>query len=173
MKLIKNPNSLNELNEQESQQVAVLLNRSITELRQIAYNLVPETLLKLGLEKALQDLCLLLKTEGVRIIFHAQGIRPDIPESNQIIIYRIVQELINNALKHAQCTEIITDCSQNGNLFFITVEDNGKGFDTSGLKSSQGSGLGNLRNRVELLKGKFQIDSSPGGGTACNIELNI
>lgn len=173
MKLIKNPNSLNELNEQESQQVAILLNRSITELRQIAYNLVPETLLKLGLEKALQDLCLLLKTEGVRIIFHAQGIRPDIPESNQIIIYRIVQELINNALKHAQCTEIITDCSQNGNLFFITVEDNGKGFDTSGLKDSQGSGLGNLRNRVELLKGKFHIDSSPGGGTACNIELNI
>lgn len=173
MKLIKNPNSLNELNEQESQQVAILLNRSITELRQIAYNLVPETLLKLGLEKALQDLCLLLKTEGVRIIFHAQGIRPDIPESNQIIIYRIVQELINNALKHAQCTEIITDCSQNGNLFFITVEDNGKGFDTSGLKGSQGSGLGNLRNRVELLKGKFHIDSSPGGGTACNIELNI
>lgn len=173
MKLIKNPNSLNELNEQESQQVVVLLNRSISELRQIAYNLVPETLLKLGLEKALQDLCLLLKTEGVHISFHAQGIRPDIPESNQIVIYRIVQELINNALKHSQCTEIITDCSQNEHLFFITVEDNGKGFDTSGLQGLQGSGLRNLRNRVELLKGKFQIDSSPGGGTACNIELHI
>ncbi len=173
MKLIKNPNSLNALNEQESQQVAILLNRSISELRQISYNLVPETLLKLGLEKALQDLCLLLQTESVPIIFHAQGIRPDIPESTQIVIYRIVQELINNALKHAQCTEIITDCSQSEHLFFITVEDNGKGFDTSGLKDLQGSGLQNLRNRVGLLKGKFQIDSSPGKGTACNIELNL
>jgi len=173
MKLVKNQHSLNELSEQESQQVAVLLNRSISELRQISSNLVPETLLKLGLEKALQDLCLLLKTETVRIIFHAQGIRPDIPESTQIVIYRIVQELINNALKHAQCTEIVMDCSQSEQLFFITVEDNGKGFETSGLKDLQGSGLKNLRNRVELLKGKFQIDSSPGGGTACNIELNI
>lgn len=173
MKLVKNPNSLNELNEQESQQVAVLLNRSISELRQIAYNLVPETLLKLGLEKALQDLCLLLKPEGVRIIFHAQGISSGIPESNQIIIYRIVQELINNALKHAQCTEIIMDCSQSETIFFITVEDNGKGFDAHDLKSIQGSGLRNLRNRVELLKGKFEINSSPGGGTACNIELHI
>jgi len=173
MKLIKNPSSLHELNEQESQQVAVLLNRSISELRQIAYNLLPETLLKLGLEKALQDLCLLLRTESVNIVFHAQGIRPDIPESSQIIIYRIVQELISNALKHAQCTEIVTDCSQNEHLFFITVEDNGKGFDPSSPEGRQGSGLRNLRNRVALLKGKFQIDSSPGEGTACNIELNI
>ncbi len=173
MKLIKNPNSLHELNEQESQRVAVLLNRSISELRQIAYNLVPETLLKLGLEKALQDLCLLLRTEDVSIVFHAHGIRPDITESNQIIIYRIVQELINNALKHAQCSEIVVDCSQNESLFFITVEDNGKGFDASSPETLQGSGLRNLKNRIELLKGKFQIDSAPGRGTACNIELNI
>jgi two-component system NarL family sensor kinase len=173
MKLIKRPNSLHELNEHESEQVAILLNRSITELRQIAYNLVPETLLKLGLEKALQDLCLLLKTDHINIIFHAQGIKPDISESNQMIIYRIIQELINNALKHSHCTEIIVDCSQNENLFFITVEDNGKGFDASDPKTLQGSGLRNLKNRVEFLKGKLQIDSSPGEGTAFNIELNI
>jgi signal transduction histidine kinase len=173
MKLVSSHNRLNALNEQESEQVAILLNRSISELRQIAYNLVPETLLKIGLEKALQDLCLLLKTDHTHIIFHAQGIRADIPESNQIAIYRIVQELLNNALKHAQAKEIIVDCSQNEQLFFLTVEDNGKGFDTSDLNSLQGSGLRNLKNRVESLKGKLHIDSSPGEGTAFNIELNL
>ena len=173
MKLVKDPNSLNTLNEEESKQVAELLNRSIGELRQIAYNLVPETLLTLGLEKALKDLCHLVKTEQVNIVFHAQGIRNDIPENKQIIIYRIVQELISNALRHSGCTEIVVDCSQNEALFMITVEDNGKGFSYPEATASRGSGIKNLRNRVESLKGKMQLVSSPGEGSAFNIELHL
>lgn len=150
-----------------------LLNNSITELRQISFNLIPETLLKLGLEHALSDLCHMLETDEVRIYFQSNEIQNDIPENIQIMIYRIVQELLNNALKHSSCTEILVDCSQNQSRFFITVEDNGTGFDTSQINHFTGQGLKNLKNRVELFNGKMDIHSSQKNSTIFNIELSI
>ncbi|MFP7654396.1 sensor histidine kinase [Chryseobacterium proteolyticum] len=150
-----------------------ILNNSITELRQISFNLIPETLLKLGLEHALNDLCHMLETDDIRIYFQANQIRSDIPENIQIMIYRIIQELLNNALKHSSCTEILVDCSQNQSRFFITVEDNGKGFDTSQIKNFTGQGLKNLKSRVELFNGKIDIQSSANHPTTFNIELSI
>lgn len=161
------------INPSEQETVADLLNVSISELRQVAYNLVPETLLKLGLEHALSDLCYSLQTTSVSIVFHASEIKQSISESNQITIFRIVQELINNALKHSECNEIIVDCSQNQNLFLITVEDNGIGFDAEMTDEYMGLGLKNLKNRVALLNGKMDIQSAFGKGATFNIELNI
>lgn len=160
-------------NQNEKETIVDLLNISISELRQVAYNLVPETLLKLGLEHALSDLCYSLQTSSVRIEFHASEIKQTITESNQITIFRIVQELINNALKHSECTEIIVDCSQNQNLFLITVEDNGVGFDPKTTGEYLGLGLKNLKNRVDLLNGKMEIETAPAKGATFNIELNI
>ncbi|MBN8641212.1 MAG: sensor histidine kinase [Flavobacteriales bacterium] len=149
-----------------------LIGSSINELRQIAYNLVPESLLKLGLEKALGDLCHLLHSEQVKIEFQSFGIKQEIPISNQINIYRIVQELINNALKHSRCSEILVSCSQNENTFFISVEDNGKGYNPQESESKQGLGIKNLRSRVEMLKGVYHLESNE-TGTYYNIELKI
>lgn len=168
---VNSPSEKVDLNEIES--MNTLLNNSITELRQISYNLIPESLLKLGLEHALSDLCHMLKTDDVRIDFHGNNIKEDIPESIQITIYRIVQELLNNALKHSKSNEILVDCSQNQSVFFITIEDNGIGFDLEKMNEFNGQGLKNLKNRVELLNGKMEIDSSPERGTAFNIELSI
>ncbi|MBA9071912.1 signal transduction histidine kinase [Flavobacterium gossypii] len=166
-------NSSSEVDLNEIDNMNTLLTNSITELRQVSYNLIPESLLKLGLEHALNDLCHMLKTENVRIDFHANAIKDDIPESMQITIYRIVQELLSNALKHSKSSEILVDCSQNQSRFFITVEDNGIGFDTSKMDVFEGQGLKNLKNRVELLNGKIEIDSSKERGTVFNIELSL
>lgn len=149
-----------------------LLSTSITELRQVSYNLVPESLLKLGLENALGDLCHLLHSEKVKIEFQAFDITNTIPVSSQINIYRIVQELLNNALKHSECSEILVSCSQNGNTFFISVEDNGKGFDISSSDDKTGLGIKNLKSRVELLNGTYNVESNK-SGTYYNIELKI
>lgn len=149
-----------------------LLSTSITELRQVSYNLVPESLLKLGLENALGDLCHLLHSEKVKIEFQAFDITNTIPVSSQINIYRIVQELINNALKHSGCSEILVSCSQNGNTFFISVEDNGNGFDISSIDDKTGLGIKNLKSRVELLSGTYNVESNK-SGTYYNIELKI
>lgn len=148
-----------------------LLGTSITELRQVSYNLVPESLIKLGLEKALGDLCHLLHSESVKIEFQSFGFtEQEIPIPNQVNIYRIVQEMVNNALKHANCSEILVSCSQNGNNFYIAVEDNGVGYDVEKAKEKSGHGLKNLKNRVEMLSGIFNVESSK-AGTYYNIEL--
>ncbi|MGV3697984.1 sensor histidine kinase [Flavobacterium sp.] len=149
-----------------------LLSNSINELRQVSYNLIPESLTKLGLEKALSDLCHLLHSDSIKIEFQSFGIDDDIPISSQINIYRIVQELLNNALKHSECTEILVSCSQNGDAFLISVEDNGKGFDVEDSSRKSGIGLKNLKSRVEMLHGTYNIESN-NEGTCYDIELNI
>jgi two-component system, NarL family, sensor kinase len=148
-----------------------MLNNAITELRQIAFNLMPETLIKLGLELALKDLCHSLESEKTAIIFQSSKIDEKIAETNQIAIFRIIQELINNALKHANCSEIIIDCNQNENIFLITVEDNGVGIDLNEIKNFSGLGLKNIKSRVDLLKGKLEIKNSISAGSITNIEL--
>lgn len=149
-----------------------LLGSSINELRQVSYNLVPESLLKLGLENALSDLCHLLHSNSMKIEFQSFGINQDIQISNQINIYRIVQELINNALKHSKCSEILVSCSQNENNFYISVEDNGIGFNINEIETKSGLGLKNLRSRIEMLNGTLNLDSNE-TGTYCNIELKL
>lgn len=159
-------------NTREIIQINELLSTSINELRQVSYNLVPESLSNLGLVNALSDLCHLLHSDTIKIEFQTFGISHDIPVSIQINIYRIVQELINNALKHSECSEILVSCTQNENTFFISVEDNGKGFNIENLNAKSGLGLKNLKSRVEMLKGVYNFESSS-NGTYYNIELNI
>ena len=108
---------------------------------------------------------------NVTVAFQANEISKSIKANDQVTIFRIVQELINNALKHSNCTEIIVDCSQNDDLFLITVEDNGKGFNSDDLAAYNGLGLKNIKNRIELLKGKLDVQSIPNKGTVFNIEL--
>ena len=162
-----------QVNQNEFEAVNKQLDSAVTELRQIAQNLMPESLIKLGLIAALKDLCSRFSTDKTLIEFQEFGIDNNIPESKQITIYRIIQELINNALKYANATEILVNCSQNENTFLITVEDNGTGFDSKKANLFDGMGLKNIKNRVDFLKGVLEIDSQPKTGTVFNIELNL
>ncbi|WDF55715.1 sensor histidine kinase [Mucilaginibacter sp. KACC 22063] len=148
------------------------LDTSVAELRRIARNMVPESLLKFGLEVALKDLCEFHMSDRLHITFESFDLGKTIALNVQLNIYRIVQELISNAIKHAQASNIILQCSQNANTVFITFEDDGVGFDTAILANKKGMGIDNLRNRIAFLKGKFEIISAPGEGTIINIELN-
>nr|WP_162988832.1 sensor histidine kinase [Pedobacter schmidteae] len=149
------------------------IDHSVTELRRIAHNMMPVNLLNFGLKTALKDLCETLMTPSTRIDFQSFEIENDIPEQIQINIYRIVQEMLANSIRHANATNIILQCSQNGNVFFITQEDNGKGFDLNAPKTETGIGLSNIRNRVGFLKGKMEIKSTINQGTIINIELYV
>jgi two-component system NarL family sensor kinase len=148
------------------------LDTSVTELRRIARNMVPETLLKFGLEVALKDLSEFYMRDELHIEFQSFNIKKNIALAVQLHIYRIVQELISNAVKHAGATNIMLQCSQNVETFFITLEDNGCGFDTSVPDVKKGMGLDNLKNRIAFLKGRLEIQSAINEGTTINIELN-
>jgi len=81
-------------------------------------------------------------------------------------------KLISNAVKHARPSNVMLQCSQNDPIFFITFEDDGSGFDTAVLTGKKGMGLDNIKNRIEFLKGKFELQSGINEGTTINIELN-
>lgn len=148
------------------------LDNSVNELRRIAKNMMPETLMNSGLEVALKDMCESLLSDKTKIDFQALRIQSDIPQETQVTIYRIVQELLANAIRHANPKNILVQCSQNKNRFFITVEDDGKGFDKNDT-ANNGIGLVNVKNRVNFLEGHFEIHSNIGDGTTINIEFNV
>lgn len=153
--------------------VDALLDNSIKELRNISQNLMPESLLELSLEHALRDLCAANSNAVTKVEFQYLIKKSRLPKNYEIMIYRIIQELLNNALKYAKASQVLVSCSQNKDVFFITVEDNGVGFDISDPKNKNGMGLKNIKNRVEFLNGKLEIESKPNQGTSVYIELNV
>jgi len=157
-------------NKQNFNKILNQLDYSVTELRNIARNLMPESLLKFGLETALKDLSEFYSRKDLHIDFQSIDINSKLPLAVQINIFRIVQEILANAVKHSEAENILLQCSQSNDVFLITIEDDGKGFsqDSSPTKSM---GLYNLKTRVDYLKGKMEINSDH-EGTAINIELN-
>lgn len=150
-----------------------MLDDSIKELRNISQNLMPESLMKLGLEHALKDLCAAHSNLDTTIEFQYLIKKSSFPQHFKMMVYRIIQELLNNALKYAKASEILVCCSQNKDVFFITVEDDGIGFDVKEAEKREGMGLRNIKNRIAFLNGKLEIDSIPGKGTSTYIELKV
>jgi two-component system, NarL family, sensor kinase len=152
-----------------------MLDSSINEMRMVAHNLMPESLVKFGLNTALKDFCDSITGSGVLTVnYHSFGIENQLLDKNkEITIYRIVQELVNNTIKHAGATEAIVQLQKENNLLTVTVEDNGKGFDVSNPSASKGIGLSTIQNRVDYLKGMLHYNSSSGAGTSVRIELTV
>jgi signal transduction histidine kinase len=159
-------------NDMELYKVISQLDNSVQELRRIARNMMPETLIRFGVGTALKELCDSLQTPSLRIEFQSYQLSDDMPQPVQITIYRIIQELLTNAVKHGRASNILVQCSQNEDRIFITVEDDGQGFDVNLLPYSRGIGLSNIQNRINYLKGKLDIQTKPGEGTIINVEVN-
>lgn len=148
------------------------LDGAMDELRRIARSMMPEILIKYGLGEATVEYCRGLKKTGtdniVCQVFNFQV--ADMEHTRQVVLYRIMQELVNNAIKHAGGTQILVLLQQTDNTLFLTVEDDGKGFDAAAGNKLKGAGLANIEARVEFLGGKIDIQSEPGTGTAITIE---
>jgi signal transduction histidine kinase len=152
-----------------------MLDSSISELRRVAHNMMPESLIRFGLEISVRDICRDITNSGaLNASFQAFGINElKADQQTQIIIYRIIQELLNNIMKHAAAKNAIVQMTILDNNLNITVEDDGKGFDVKSIDPSKGLGLNNLKSRIEYLGGKLEIESEPGQGTTVNIEIKI
>ncbi len=150
-----------------------MLDSSIKEMRRVAHNMMPEVLLRYGLDAALKDYTTEINNSGIiKIIYQSMGIeKKGLEQSSLLALYRIVQELISNAIKHAAASEVLVQIFWESGKLVVNVEDNGTGFDPSILDIAEGIGWKNIRSRVELLKGKADILSHPGKGTAVNIEF--
>ncbi|MBS1919521.1 MAG: hypothetical protein JST17_04630 [Bacteroidetes bacterium] len=152
-----------------------MLDSSIKEMRRVAHNMMPEALVKFGLDAALKDFCNDINQSGaLQVNYQSIGMDgAQIEQTTSITIYRIVQELLNNTMKHAAAKNTIVQVTKSENILSVTVEDDGKGFDKEILKASKGIGWDNIQNRVEFLKGRLDVHSQPGNGTSVNIEFTL
>jgi len=152
-----------------------MLDSSIKEMRRVAHNMMPEALVKFGLDTALKDFCNdISKSGALEVSYQSIGLEQIVLDQTvAITIYRVVQELIHNTMKHAAATHAIVQVAQSNGHLTVTVEDDGKGFDKSVLSQSKGIGWSNIQNRVEFLKGTLDVKSESGNGTSVYIELTI
>jgi len=160
---------LSEENAHSFSNVISQLDQSIAELRRVSHNMMPEALVKFGLKEALENYCENLNlSRTINIQLQTYGMENRMDQSTEIVIYRMIQELLNNVIKHADAKNVLIQLSRDGDHFNLTVEDDGKGFDVNENKS--GAGLANIRARAEYLDGSVDIISSKGEGTSVNVE---
>ena len=152
-----------------------LLDTSISELRRIAHNLMPETLNHYGLKTAIEDFCNQVAPSGKpELSFHFFGDEIRYTRELELTMYRVIQELVNNALKHSDATAINIQLFSESNRLSAQVTDNGKGFDTAqGGNEGRGKGFENIRDRITALNGRLEIWSQPGQGTEVSVEIEI
>lgn len=141
------------------------LNESIVELRNISHSMASDALLKYGLENSLKDYCSNLGSpDGLNITFTA--LNTDhlfLQEDKAFHVFRIVQELLQNVIKHAAAKNVIVQMSCNEKTLYIAVEDDGKGFGNKNADTGKGIGLRNIETRIKLVKGRIDIQSSQDG----------
>ena len=143
-----------------------ILNNSMVEMRRVAHHLMPDTLSRHGLKAALSDF--LNNIPVVEYAWFGNNDHIDDPKK-EIMIYRIIHELVNNALKHAGATKICVNVIHEPDYIAFTVFDNGCGFDPSA--EAKGMGLANIRERIAACNGRIDVISTPGEGTEVNVEL--
>lgn len=143
----------------------------IIELRQTAHNLEPVVLKNHGLEEAIQRFCQSMESSHTKIAFYPNNLTHVVSKNLTLSIYRIVQELITNAIRHAEASEIILQCAIENNFLLIEMEDNGKGFDPK--TTPRNMGLNNLEARIKAINGTISIHSGPNQGTCITIECQL
>jgi signal transduction histidine kinase len=144
-----------------------LLDESMQEMRRVAHHLMPESLSNLGLKQSISDFC--NSISFVKFNWYGEETRFD--RKMEVMLYRIIHELVNNALKHSGASHILVEIVRYTDHISLTVQDNGCGFDPS--VESKGMGLANIRARVAAYNGNLFIDSKPEVGTEINVELRI
>lgn len=151
-----------------------ILNEAISETRNISFELIPTVLKDFGLAVAIKTLLQRIAHPGLRIQFSTQHGDERITEILEISIYRIVQELLNNIVKHSRATAASVRIEQSAQYIALKVVDNGIGFDLkSVVEKNKGIGLQSIRNRAKLLNAELNIKTQPGKGTKVTVEIPL
>ncbi|MBK6995736.1 MAG: tetratricopeptide repeat protein [Lewinellaceae bacterium] len=149
-----------------------IIDDACVEVRRISHNMMPRALALSGLPGALEDLAQDLEKQGVRCQLEMIGLEEKTLNPTQSVnIYRIIQELTNNVVKHAKADHLLLQLIHRDDTLTIIAEDNGKGFDVKKAMTQKGLGLSSIESRVKFLQGTIEWDSVPGEGTVVSIQL--
>lgn len=149
-----------------------LLNQSINDIRNISFELAPSILTDFGLAATLEDMASRLSGNQLSVQTKVSPNCKSLPFQIQLNIFRIIQELVNNSIKHGKATAIQIEIDKKARNTFITITDNGIGFDTHKNNGTpKGIGLSSIKNRLRLYKGTLTIESSPSAGATVQVSL--
>lgn len=168
---------LSDAPEKTQQQVETmddLIQTVAADIRSISHALMPGALTDFGLVQALKGLCdKINQSELVKIEFHHRGFTERLDSNVELNLYRIAQELLNNALKYAKAKEIVVQLIKRKEEVMLTVEDDGVGFDAHKIKNilQNGIGMRNIKTRIDVMGGEFTIDTQVGKGVHATAEI--
>ncbi|MBL0083231.1 MAG: hypothetical protein IPP37_12755 [Saprospiraceae bacterium] len=151
-----------------------LIDEACVEVRRIAHDMVPYSLKMNGLEGVLSDIRQTVLGKGIQCDVDIHNVKEEVlGEQKVVMIYRIIQEVVTNALKHSGASHMLIQLVGHENGLNVMIEDNGKGFDVNQLLQGKGLGLKSIESRVKYLEGTLNIDSTPNQGTTINIEIPL
>lgn len=150
-----------------------LVDESCKEVRTVSHNMMPNVLLKKGLASAIGDFLEKIESKVLKVHLHTEGLQDRIDSNVEIVLYRVIQECVNNVIKHAGATHLDISIIRDKDGISATIEDNGKGFAVLDEVNGDGMGLKNIRTRVEFLKGTVDFDSAPGKGTLVAVHVPL
>ena len=148
------------------------LTDTIGQVRTISHEMMPVVLKKYGLKKAVVDLFEKINNNDIKATI-VEWDEFDLDESKNLMLYRIIQELTNNCLKHAEASSIELRSTMNNELVTISFSDNGKGFPKEILEKAEGMGLWNILNRAQTVGANVTFSNNPSGGARAELTLNL
>lgn len=153
--------------------VVALIDESCAEVRSVSHNMMPNALLKSGLGSALREFIDKIDANILKINLDTLGLNGRIDSNIETVLYRIIQECVNNVIKHSGGSQLDISIMKDTDGISATIEDNGKGFDISDKSAFSGMGLKNIQSRIDYLKGTVEWDSSAANGTVVAIHVPV
>ncbi len=150
-----------------------LVDYGFREVRTISHNMMPWALHKTGLAQVIKQFIENIENSTIAINFFSKGFDVPFDDTTELILYRVLQESVNNVMKHANASRLDISLMRDEANISLTIEDNGKGFDTTAPEAYSGMGLNNLRSRINFLNGKVELDSQLGKGTLVSVYIPV
>ncbi|MBX2933282.1 MAG: sensor histidine kinase [Ferruginibacter sp.] len=150
-----------------------LVDESCREIRSVSHQMMPNALLKSGLASAVKEFIDKIDNRIIKINLYTEGLHERLDSNTETILYRVIQECVNNVIKHSGASTLDISLIKDADGISATVEDNGRGFDTTDQQKFEGIGLKNISSRIEFLKGTVDFDSSPGKGTLVAVHVPL
>ncbi len=150
-----------------------LVDESCKEVRTISHQMMPNMLLRSGIASDLKSFIEKIDADTLKVNLEATGFKNKLESNVETMLYRIIQETINNVIKHAKATQLDIILARNHTGISAEITDNGVGFDINNKDNFTGIGLKNIATRIEYLKGAIKYVSAPGEGTTVIIEVPV
>ena len=153
-----------------------IIDEAVTSIRTISNNLMPRIIHNYGLVKAIHSFCEKVnKTNTINIDFVKENVEERMDQNFELILFRVITELINNTLKHAQAKNILIKLEKTHDQMKMYFEDDGVGFNVDEIMTSEhkGMGLKNIISRVKSINGEYHFESSPGNGFKIKVNIDL